>query len=48
MQDIATNYPNLAELIDIGDSWDKFTDGGPSGYEINALRLTNENFGTHR
>ena len=45
MQDIATNYPNLAELIDIGDSWDKITDGGPVGYDIYALRLTNENFG---
>jgi carboxypeptidase T len=45
MQDIATNYPNLAELIDIGDSWDKATVGGPVGYDIYALRLTNENFG---
>ena len=45
LQDIAANYPNLAELIDIGDSWDKITEGGPVGYDIYALRLTNENFG---
>jgi len=46
MQDIATNFPGIAELIDIGDSWDKLTDGGPVGYEIYALRLSNESFGT--
>jgi len=45
MQDITTNYPNMAELFDIGDSWEKVTDGGPVGYDIYALRLTNENFG---
>jgi hypothetical protein len=45
MQNIANNYPAISELIDIGDSWDKVTDGGPVGYDIYALRLTNENFG---
>ncbi len=42
LQDLATNYPSLAELEDIGDSWDKVTPGGPSGYDIYALRITNE------
>jgi PKD repeat protein len=45
MQNIANNYPNLAELVDLGNSWDKLMDGAPFGYDILALRLTNENFG---
>lgn len=39
---LAAANPNLAEWIDIGDSWDKVTPGGPAGYDIWALRLTNE------
>jgi carboxypeptidase T len=42
---LATDYPQLAELIDIGDSWDKLTPDGPLGYDIYALRLTNEELG---
>ncbi len=42
---IVDNHPDMAELIDIGDSWDKFTFGGNPGYDILALRLSNENFG---
>jgi hypothetical protein len=42
MADIVTGYPNLATLMDIGDSWDKSTLGGPSGYDIYALVLTNK------
>ncbi|HSB66181.1 MAG TPA: M14 family zinc carboxypeptidase, partial [Anaerolineales bacterium] len=45
MQEIAVNHPDMAELIDIGNSWDKFTPGGNPGYDILALRLSNENFG---
>jgi carboxypeptidase T len=40
LQTIATNYPDLAQLFDIGESWDKVTPGGNSGYDILALRLT--------
>ncbi len=39
---LATDYPTLAEWIDIGDSWDKVTPGGPAGYDMMVLRLTNE------
>jgi len=42
---LAEDYPQLAELIDIGDSWEKTTPDGPIGYDIYALRLTNEEFG---
>jgi PKD repeat protein len=39
---IATNYPTLAEWIDVGDSWEKLTPGGLPGYDMMVLRLTNE------
>ncbi len=38
---IVTNYPDLATLIDAGDSWEKTEPGGNSGYDIYALQLTN-------
>ena len=38
---IVTNYPDLATLIDAGDSWEKTEPGGNSGYDIYTLRLTN-------
>lgn len=39
---IALDHPDLAEWIDIGDSWEKTIPGGPAGYDIHALVLTNE------
>lgn len=41
MANLAALHPSLAERIDIGDSWDKITPGGPSGYDLYALQLTN-------
>jgi hypothetical protein len=38
-------YPGLVEKIHIGYSWDYLTMGGPDGYDLYALRITNENFG---
>lgn len=38
---IATTYPDLAEWIDVGDSWEKSV-GQPDGYDMMILRLTNE------
>ncbi len=38
---LATIYPNLAEWIDVGDSWEKSV-GQPDGYDMMVLRLTNE------
>ncbi len=38
---IAQNHPELAGWIDIGNSWDKITAGGPAGYDLRILQLTN-------
>nr|HUM50149.1 M14 family zinc carboxypeptidase [Anaerolineaceae bacterium] len=40
---LAINHPNLAEWLDIGDSWIKQNSGGTSGYDLNILKLTNKN-----
>ena len=42
LQVLATTYPTLTELIDIGDSWEKVTPGGEPGYDLWMLRLSNE------
>jgi hypothetical protein len=42
---LAAAYPDLAEWIDIGDSWEKVTPGGNPGYDMMVLRLTNVNSG---
>jgi carboxypeptidase T len=42
MESLATNNPSLATWMDIGDSWDKLTAGGPTGYDLFALDLTNK------
>ena len=39
---MVANYPNLAEWIDAGDSWEKTNPGGNAGYDMMVLRLTNE------
>lgn len=39
---LSATYPNLTELLDIGDSWEKTRPGGQPGYHLWALRLTNE------
>ncbi len=40
-QDIVTAHPDLADWIDIGDSWDKLMPGGNPGYDLMVLKLTN-------
>ena len=40
-QDIVAAYPTLATWSDVGDSWEKATAGGPPGYDMNVLVLTN-------
>lgn len=42
LQTLNTTYPNLVDLADIGNSWEKRTIGGAPGYDIWRLRLTNE------
>jgi len=41
-EQIVQNNPDLAELIDVGDSWEK-TEDGTSGFDLNVLKLTNQN-----
>jgi hypothetical protein len=38
---LAASHPTLATWTDIGDSWNKATQG--TGYDINVLKLTNQN-----
>jgi len=40
---LAAAHPDLAQWIDIGDSWEKTQPGGNAGYDIQALVLTNQN-----
>ena len=40
-QAIAAAHPNLAAVVDIGDSWEKVTGGGLPGYDLLVLKLTN-------
>lgn len=39
---LAVSHPQLAEWVDIGDSWDKTRPGGNPGHDLHALVLTNE------
>lgn len=39
---IASNHPDLASLVNIGQSWDKTQPGGPAGYDLLALVLSNK------
>ncbi|MEM7130080.1 MAG: M14 family zinc carboxypeptidase [Chloroflexota bacterium] len=39
---LAESNPNLTSWVDIGDSWNKVTSGSSSGYDIQALVLTNQ------
>ena len=40
---LTEEHPDLAEWLDIGDSWIKQNSGGTSGYDLNILKLTNKN-----
>ena len=42
LQQLAADYPALTELIDYGDSWHKVTPGDEPGYDLWALKITNE------
>ncbi|NJR65730.1 MAG: hypothetical protein HC772_11000 [Leptolyngbyaceae cyanobacterium CRU_2_3] len=43
VEKLAINNPDIASWIDIGDSYDKLTPGGPAGYDLRVLELTNKN-----
>jgi len=39
--DLAASYPTLAEMIDIGDSWEKVDSSGATGYDLWVMKITN-------
>ncbi len=42
LETLANTYPTLARWVDIGDSWDKAAAADASGFDIQALVLTNQ------
>jgi len=42
LTNLATSYPGIAEVRDIGDTWDKLTAGGKPGDDLKVLVLTNK------
>lgn len=42
MATLAAEHPELVEIVDIGDSWDKVTPGGADGYDLQVAVLTNQ------
>ncbi len=45
MDSMNNNYPNLVELVNIGQSWHKLTPGGDAGHDMQVVKITNENNG---
>lgn len=43
MDDMESNYPDLVELVDIGDSWHKVNTGGHPGHDMQVVKITNKN-----
>lgn len=43
MDDMENNYPDLVELVDIGDSWHKANAGGDPGHDMQVVKITNQN-----
>jgi carboxypeptidase T len=42
MTQLATTYPNLVTVVDIGDTYEKVTPGGNPGYDLQVLVATNK------
>lgn len=42
LQEQATNYPQLAKLVEFGNSWERLQYGITAGHTLQALRLTNK------
>jgi len=42
LSQVAADHPGLTGLVDVGDSWDQATPGGPAGYDLYVLVVTNE------
>jgi carboxypeptidase T len=48
MANLSLKYPDLVELIDYGDSWEKTTPGDKDGYDLYALKITNKHIKTKK
>ncbi|WP_163835373.1 M14 family zinc carboxypeptidase [Spartinivicinus ruber] len=46
-QQIARNFPSIAQWLDVGDSWEKQQDP-TKGYDIRVLKLTNKKIGGNK
>ncbi len=42
MDNLISANPNLARLVDIGDSWEKQTPGGLAGYDMRVIVISNQ------
>ena len=42
LENLAAAHPDLADWIDIGDSWEKWSSSGINGYDLHTLVLTNK------
>ncbi len=42
MEQMVLDHPNLAEIVDIGDSWEKIQNGA-QGEDLRVIKLTNQN-----
>lgn len=47
MDQMAANFPDLAETVDIGDSWEKIQNGA-SGEDLRVIKLTKQNSKTNK
>ncbi len=45
MDDMVLNHPDLAEIVDIGDSWEKINLTN-NGFDMRVIKLTNQNITT--
>lgn len=43
MSSMESNYPDLVTLVDIGDSWHKQQPGGDPGFDMQVVKITNQN-----
>lgn len=48
IDDLIAAHPTLVSKVDIGNSWDKVTPGGPAGYDIWEMIITNQATGGNK
>ncbi|MCC6458421.1 MAG: peptidase M14 [Caldilineaceae bacterium] len=46
LDQLALDYPNLVQQVDMGDSWDKAEPEGPAGDDLRAIVLSNQQITT--